>query len=60
VPIYVGGIGQLIEIASRAAQPLFDGSRCRVFCCLASLDSFLTIIPRRQRWRAGARPWAAA
>ena len=47
----VSGSGQLIEIASRAVQPLLDGSRCRFFCCLTSLGSFLAIIPRRQCWR---------
>jgi hypothetical protein len=47
----VSGIGQLIEIASRAVQPFLDGSRCRFFCCSTSLDGFLAIIPRRQGWR---------
>jgi hypothetical protein len=47
----VSSIGQLIETASRALQPLLDRSRCRFLCCLASLGSFLAIISRRQRWR---------
>jgi hypothetical protein len=40
------GSGQLTEITSRAVQPVFDGSHCRFFCCLASLDGFLAITPR--------------
>jgi len=51
LPSSVSSIGQPIETASRAVQPLLDGSGCRFFCCLASLGSFLAIIPRRQRWR---------
>ena len=51
LPSSVRGIGQLIEIPSRAVQPFLDGSRCRFSCCLTSLGSFLAIIPSRQRWR---------
>ena len=47
----VSSIGQLIETASRALQPVLDRPRCRFLCCLASLGSFLAIISRRQRWR---------
>ena len=51
LPSSVRNISQLIEIASRAVQPLLDGSRCRFSCCLASLSGFLAIVPRRQGWR---------
>jgi hypothetical protein len=51
LPSSVSNISQLIEIASRVVQPLFDGSHCGFFCCLASLGSFLAIIPCRQGGR---------
>jgi hypothetical protein len=51
MPGSLSSIGQLIETPSRAVQPLLDGSRCRFFCCLASLGSFLAVIPLRQCWR---------
>lgn len=51
LPSSVSNISQLIEIASRVVQPVFDGSRCGFFCCLASLGSFLAIIPCRQGGR---------
>jgi hypothetical protein len=46
----VSSIGQPIEIASRAVQPLLDGSRRYPSGCPAGLSGFLAIVPRRQCW----------
>jgi hypothetical protein len=47
----VSGIGQPIEIASQAVQPILDGSRCRPLGCLARFSSFPAIVLGRLRWR---------
>src|SRR6516164_11577086 len=47
----VSGIGQPIEIASQAVQPILDGSRCRPLGCLARFSGFPAIILGRLRWR---------